>query len=105
MQFRITRLATLALCLSAACSGSISGSPGPGTSQPTPPTGMNPPPTPGGPPGGLMPGETPPPSCMNATVARATALHARLLTPSQYDNTIADLVRVGGDPAAAFGGG
>jgi hypothetical protein len=32
-------------------------------------------------------------------------LHARLLTPSQYDNTITDLIKVGGDPSKDFGGG
>jgi len=35
----------------------------------------------------------------------APALHARLLTPSQYDNTVTDLVKLDGDPAKDFGGG
>ena len=41
----------------------------------------------------------------DCTVPHAPALHARLLTPSQYDNTISDLVKVGGDPSKNFGGG
>jgi hypothetical protein len=35
---------------------------------------------------------------------QAAALNARLLSPSQYDNTIQDLLRVGGDPAKGFAG-
>ena len=35
----------------------------------------------------------------------APALNARLLTPSQYENTVADLLKVGGSPAKDFGGG
>jgi hypothetical protein len=41
----------------------------------------------------------------DCTAPHAPALHARLLTPSQYDNTISDLVKVGGDPSKDFGGG
>jgi hypothetical protein len=102
MHFRNTRLATLALCLSA-CSGAISGgNNGTGaTTNPPPPSTV---PTPTDPPGGLKPGETPPASC-SANSARATALHGRLLSPSQYDNTVQDLLKVGGDPAKEFVGG
>jgi hypothetical protein len=32
----------------------------------------------------------------------ASVLHARLLSPSQYDNTIQDLLNVGGDPAGTY---
>ena len=44
-------------------------------------------------------------AAIDCTVAHAPALHARLLTPSQYDNTVSDLVKVGGDPSKDFGGG
>ena len=42
---------------------------------------------------------------LDCTAPHAPPLHARLLTPSQYDNTISDLVKVGGDPSKNFGGG
>lgn len=35
----------------------------------------------------------------------AAALHARLLTPPQYDHTVEDLFKVTGNPARDFGGG
>jgi hypothetical protein len=35
----------------------------------------------------------------------APVLHARLLSPRQYDNTVEDLLKVGGNPARDFGGG
>lgn len=38
--------------------------------------------------------------CSAATV-QAPAVHARLLSPSQYDNTVLDLLKVGGNPAEA----
>jgi hypothetical protein len=41
----------------------------------------------------------------NCQVPAAPVLHARLLTPSQYDNTLLDLVKVGGDPSKDFSGG
>jgi hypothetical protein len=44
-------------------------------------------------------------TAIDCTAPHAPALHARLLTPSQYDNTISDLVKVGGDPSKDFGGG
>src|SRR5688500_11451967 len=36
---------------------------------------------------------------------RAAVLHARLLTPSQYNHAVEDLLHVGGEPASEFGGG
>ncbi|MEP7048953.1 MAG: DUF1588 domain-containing protein [Pseudomonadota bacterium] len=42
---------------------------------------------------------------VDCAAPHAPALHARLLTPSQYDNTVTDLVKVGGDPSKDFGGG
>jgi len=42
---------------------------------------------------------------IDCTAPHAPALHARLLTPSQYDNTVLDLVKVAGDPSKDFGGG
>lgn len=41
----------------------------------------------------------------DCTAAHAPPLHARLLTPSQYDNSVLDLVKVAGSPAKDFGGG
>jgi hypothetical protein len=35
----------------------------------------------------------------------APVLHARLLTPSQYNNTVLDVVKVGGNPSKNFSGG
>jgi hypothetical protein len=54
-----------------------------------------------GPPGG---GGPPPAACMGRP-AEAPVLHARLLSPRQYDNTVEDLLKVGGNPAKEFGGG
>jgi hypothetical protein len=59
--------------------------------------GPNRPPGPTGP-------EPQPAACANAAPV-ASALHARLLSPRQYDNTVADLLGVGGNHARAFGGG
>ena len=42
---------------------------------------------------------------MDCSAPHAPALHARLLTPSQYDNTISDLLKVVGNPSKDFGGG
>jgi len=44
-------------------------------------------------------------TAIDCQAPHAPALHARLLTPSQYDNTVTDLVKVDGDPAKNFGGG
>jgi hypothetical protein len=44
-------------------------------------------------------------SSVDCTQVSAPPLHARLLTPSQYDNTVQDLLRVGDHPAKEFGGG
>ncbi len=41
----------------------------------------------------------------DCTAKHAPVLHARLLTPSQYNNTISDLVKVSGDLSKSFGGG
>ena len=35
----------------------------------------------------------------------AAPLHARMLSPRQYNNTVEDLLKVGGNPARDFGGG
>jgi hypothetical protein len=50
------------------------------------------------------PGGTPAAGC-TTTTATAGALHARLLSPAQYDNTIEDLFHITGHPAKDFGGG
>jgi hypothetical protein len=47
-------------------------------------------------------GNAPPTDC---TAKHAPVLHARLLTPSQYNNTVSDLVKVVGDLSKGFGGG
>ncbi|HXI59634.1 MAG TPA: DUF1587 domain-containing protein, partial [Polyangia bacterium] len=41
---------------------------------------------------------------VNCQQPQAAALNARLLSPSQYDNTVQDLLQVGGDPAKGFAG-
>jgi hypothetical protein len=41
---------------------------------------------------------------LDCTMPRAAAFHGRLLTPSQYNNAVAELVKVGGDPSKDFGG-
>ena len=41
----------------------------------------------------------------DCTQPHAPILHARLLTPSQYEHTVEDLVKVAGHPAREFGGG
>ena len=84
-------LGTLALLVGVgACRGQIGGSGGPGavgSGTISPGTGS--------------PG-TQPLSCATVT---APVLHARLLTPSQYNNTVLDLVTVGGNPSQNFSGG
>jgi hypothetical protein len=41
---------------------------------------------------------------LDCTSPKAPAFHARLLSPTQYNNTVVDLVKVGGDPSKDFGG-
>ena len=53
-------------------------------------------------PGGQNPTQQPKPVCTNA---QASAFHARLLSPSQYDNAVHDLFGLTGDFAAGFAGG
>src|SRR4051794_1076810 len=55
---------------------------------------------PGGPPGA----GAQPTACMGRA-AEASVLHARMLSPRQYDNTVQDLLKVAGSPAKDFGGG
>ncbi len=52
--------------------------------------------------GASEPSSTEPLDCASP---QAAVLHARLLTPSQYDHAVEDLFRVGGQPAKDFGGG
>src|SRR5439155_4307611 len=42
---------------------------------------------------------------LDCTAPRAATFHARLLTPTQYNNAVGELVKVGGDPSKDFGGG
>src|SRR5712691_2960828 len=95
----------IALAVLAGCNGQIgraegsgNGSPGsssggPGTTGPSTGSGSGT--------GGSSTGGMP----LDCTARQAPALHARLLTPSQYNNTVSDLVKVGGDPSRDFGGG
>jgi len=46
--------------------------------------------------------DVPPLDCASR---QAPVLHARLLTPSQYNNSVSDLVKIGGNPSKDFGGG
>ena len=46
-----------------------------------------------------------PGACTQPDQANAPVLHARLLTPSQYEHTVQDLVKVTGSPAKDFAGG
>jgi len=82
-----------------ACSGEVS-SPG----QPPPGGGPNPPGGGGGIGGGGNGGNQPmmPVNCLQP---QASALQARLLTPSQYSNSVQDILQVTGDPAKGFTGG
>src|SRR3954467_1184465 len=88
-------LSCLALVLGA-CQGTIGDGAGPDGKGP--PTGSSP----GGPPG--APGAPGAPAACLGKVD-ASVLHARMLSPRQYDNTVADLLKVGGRPARDFGGG
>lgn len=91
-------LGAIALLVSvAACSGQVGG---PGTGAP----GTGAPGTGGPGTGGTDIGGTgtQPINCVTAT---APALRARLLAPSQYNNTVADLVKVTGDVSKNFSAG
>jgi hypothetical protein len=59
--------------------------------------------TPGGPTTPSGPGAQPS-ACMGRP-AEAPVLHARMLSPRQYNNTVEDLLKVAGNPARDFGGG
>jgi hypothetical protein len=58
-------------------------------------------------PGGQAPGGGSQPQPMACTGGKpgAAVLRARMLSPRQYDNTVEDLLKVGGNPARNFGGG
>ncbi len=79
----------LALIVASGCQGEIGangpGSVGPGTSNPGSGDAT------GGP--------------VNCAAPSAPTLHAHLLTPSQYNNTVLDLVKVAGNTSKDFGGG
>ncbi|HEV3194468.1 MAG TPA: DUF1592 domain-containing protein, partial [Polyangiaceae bacterium] len=94
---------TLMLLL-AGCTGQVGGPPGFGSGSPGSSSGAGP---------GMgsasstgagvaTTGNAPPTDC---TAKHAPVLHARLLTPSQYNNTVSDLVNVTGDLSKGFGGG
>jgi hypothetical protein len=87
----ITSLSCLAVLLG--CQGTIGAPIEPGSN----------PGAPGAPPGTAPPGTSQPSACMGRV--EASVLHARMLSPRQYDNTVEDLLRVGGNPAKDFGGG
>ena len=99
----------------AACSGTIGEGPstarGGGGSGPSGPgVPGNGPGKPGGGGGGNGPGAPPQgggggPSPMACAGGKAGVLRARMLTPRQYNNTVEDLLRIGGNPARDFGGG
>src|SRR5262245_30090806 len=114
MNIRNVMYAALALGLLQACTGQIggpqaggNGSPG-GSGSSTTGTGPGATGSTGSTSGGTTTGGTttggPPGACMT-TEPQAPALHARLLTPSQYNNTVQDLLKVGGNPSKDFGGG
>ncbi len=88
----------LAAALLGGCTGAIGS--GLGGSEPAGPGG-GPGPGTGPGPGNNDPGG--PAACMGS--GQAGVLHARLLSPRQYNNTIEDLLKVDGDPAREFGGG
>ena len=111
MKLQIVKLAAFAmpLCILAACTGSIgeddrmqlgghgAHGPGTGTGTGTDTTGGGGDGNGGG--GGVM---LPPADCNNV---EAPALHARMLSPSQYDNTVLDVLKIGGNPAKEFSAG
>jgi hypothetical protein len=92
-----------------ACTGtvgepnSVEGAGGPGGGAPGGGGPGDPGLSPGGPPVNPGPGSQPA-ACGNAGPG-ASPLHARLLSPRQYDNTIQDLLGVAGNHAREFGGG
>jgi hypothetical protein len=109
MKRKSTLSATCAFVLLAGCNGQISGNSGGAsapvggnTGNPSNPSNPGNPGTPGNP--GVPGGGEPAVNC-NAGSSTAGALHARLLSPAQYDNTIEDLFHVTGHPAKDFGGG
>jgi hypothetical protein len=81
--------------LLAACTGTIDAGPGSGSGSGPGAGGVGP---------GGAPGDAPSAACPAGT-ASAPVLHARMLSPRQYENTVFDLLGVGGHPAQAFGGG
>jgi hypothetical protein len=113
MQTRTVGLATLALWLAAGCTGQIATSnpsdqpAGPNTPSGSGGAGGGPAPGSGGNGGGPIapPGPAEQPANCTPSGAGAEALHARMLSPSQYNNTIEDLLKVGGQPSRDFGGG
>jgi hypothetical protein len=78
-------------------SGSGAGGVGVGTGSPSP--------APGPGPGGSGGSGSVSPIPFDCGLPQATALHAGLISPSQYDHTVLDLLNVAGDPAKDFGGG
>jgi hypothetical protein len=83
-----TRFLALCLFALAACTGQI-GPAGQSSGSVSNPAG-------GGGTGGGAP--------LTCQQPQAEALNARLLSPSQYDNTVKDILQVGGDPANGFSG-
>jgi hypothetical protein len=114
MNIRNVICATLAFGLLQACTGQIGGPQGddnPGGSGSGAGTGSGPGAT-GGPgttggtgttTGGTTTGGMP--GACTTPDPQAPALHARLLSPSQYNNTVQDVLKVGGNPSKDFGGG
>jgi hypothetical protein len=104
----------IASALLTACTGSIGDGSNPGGGGGGGSNGMGPagpggpvgPPGPGPGAGGSGPGTSPPPpSACAGSMTEAAVLHARMLSPRQYDNTVQDLLAVGGNPSRDFGGG
>jgi hypothetical protein len=115
MNIRNVMCAALALGLLQACTGQIGGPQGPGDNGGPGGTGSG---TSGGGPGATTGGGTTtggattggtttggPPGACTTTEPQAPPLHARLLTPSQYNNTVQDVLKVGGNPSKDFAGG
>jgi hypothetical protein len=84
----------LALAGAFGCTGQVSTGRAPtGTSGVTPSSG-------GQSPGGITPGQP-----LVCTSAQAPAFHARMLSPSQYNNAVHDLFGLTGNFSSGFGGG
>ena len=81
------------------CTGSLDGSSGAPAAQAGTGTGGS-----SGTGGGSPIGGASPAQCAQAS-ASAPVLHARLLTPSQYEHAVEDLLKVNDHPAKEFGGG